>query len=230
MEIERAQFDLAIVGGGPAGTSAAITAARGGASVVLFDSSEFPRQKVCGEFVSAESLELLRELMRAHERADSLFREAPVLSQLRILAWGTTLKAPISPPALSIPRFLLDLLLWESAQRAGVEAQSKCEVLSVYGEGPFTISTAQGQVNARSVILCAGRWSRFSDAEVPPGPKWIGVKAHFREPNPAQSMDLHFFDHGYCGVQPVGADALNVCAMVRSDCATTLEDVLRLSP
>ncbi len=69
MEIERTHYDLAIVGGGPAGTSAAITAARNGASVVLFDSSEFPRQKVCGEFVSAESLGLLRELLRGHERA-----------------------------------------------------------------------------------------------------------------------------------------------------------------
>ncbi|HZM09179.1 MAG TPA: FAD-dependent oxidoreductase, partial [Candidatus Limnocylindrales bacterium] len=50
------QFDLAIVGAGPAGSSSAITAARLGARVGLFEAKDFPRHRVCGEFVSAESL------------------------------------------------------------------------------------------------------------------------------------------------------------------------------
>ena len=62
------------------------------------------------------------------------------------------------------------------------------------------------------------------------GPKWIGVKAHYRERDPAQSTDLYFFDHGYCGVQPVSANAVNVCALVRSDSAATLDAVFRCSP
>ena len=67
-------------------------------------------------------------------------------------------------------------------------------------------------------MIAAGRWSQFTpDRVVPPGPKWIGVKAHFREANPAPSTDLYFFESGYCGVQPVAADVVNACAMVRSD-------------
>ena len=46
------RYDLIIIGGGPAGTSAAISAARSGASVLLFERGRFPRHKVCGEFVS----------------------------------------------------------------------------------------------------------------------------------------------------------------------------------
>ena len=46
-------FDLAIIGGGPAGCSAAIIAARNGARVLLLERTRFPRHKVCGEFVSA---------------------------------------------------------------------------------------------------------------------------------------------------------------------------------
>ena len=231
MEVERSTFDLAIIGGGPAGASAAITAARMGASVGLFDLSDFPRQKVCGEFVSAESLELLRDLLRQHPRAEKLFSDAPVISRARIFVSGSCVEAAINPPALSIPRYSLDLLLWESAQQAGVTACKKCEVLSVDGNGPYTLATAQGIVSAKALVLCAGRWSRFSDAaEVPPGPKWIGVKAHYREPSPSPSTDLYFFDKGYCGVQPVAEDVVNVCAMVRSDAATTLPEVLRLSP
>ena len=66
-------------------------------------------------------------------------------------------------------------------------------------------------------------------ATVGAGPKWIGVKAHYRERDPAQSTDLYFFDHGYCGVQPVSADAVNVCALVRSDSATTSGGSVRVA-
>ena len=58
----RTEFDVAVIGGGPAGTSAAITAARFGARVGLFEAGEFPRHKVCGEFVSEESVDILRDL------------------------------------------------------------------------------------------------------------------------------------------------------------------------
>lgn len=228
MEVKRKHYDLAVIGGGPAGTSAAITAARSGASVVLFDSSDFPRQKVCGEFVSAESLELLRKLLCGHERADEVLRGAPVLARARVFASGSVAETAIDPPGLSIPRAVLDLLLWQCAQQAGVAAESKCEVQSIAGQGPFTVAAASGEIVANAVVLCTGRWSRFSDSSsVGSGPKWIGVKAHYRERSPSPSTDLYFFDNGYCGVQPVAPDVVNVCALVRSDSATTLDAVFQ---
>ena len=42
-------FDVAIIGGGPAGSAAAITLAKSGQSVAIFDKSEFPRDKCCGD-------------------------------------------------------------------------------------------------------------------------------------------------------------------------------------
>ena len=81
------------------------------------------------------------------------------------------------------------------------------------------------------MIVAAGRWSRFRPAiSIPDGPKWVGLKAHFREPQAARSTDLYFFDRGYCGVQPVADDIVNACAMVRSDRAKTLDEVLALHP
>src|SRR5271167_3512726 len=59
----RAMYDLIVIGGGPAGTSAAITCSRSGARVLLLERGHFPRHKVCGEFVSAESLGLLADLL-----------------------------------------------------------------------------------------------------------------------------------------------------------------------
>ena len=46
--------DIAVIGGGPAGTSAAITAAQFGFKVVLLEAGSFPRHKVCGEFVLSD--------------------------------------------------------------------------------------------------------------------------------------------------------------------------------
>ncbi len=162
---------------------------------------------------------------------DEIVRAAPVIGRARIFASGRSAETAIEPAGLSIPRAVLDLVLWECAQQAGVTAHSKCEVLAIDGEGPYTVSTARGEFGADRVILCTGRWSRFSDSSlVASGPKWIGVKAHYRERNPAPSTDLYFFDNGYCGVQPVGQDAVNVCALVRSDAATTLEAVFQRSP
>ncbi|HKR02336.1 MAG TPA: FAD-dependent oxidoreductase, partial [Pyrinomonadaceae bacterium] len=49
-------YDAVIVGGGPAGTSAAIHLAKRGARVLLAEQKKFPRAKLCGEFISPECL------------------------------------------------------------------------------------------------------------------------------------------------------------------------------
>lgn len=231
MNARESDFDIAVIGGGPAGTSAAITAARFGASVVLLEAGEFPRHKVCGEFVSAESLDVLRDLLRSTPEAERLIATAPVIGRTRLLLGERVIEAEVSPPALSITRFALDSLLWQAALAARADARSSCEVRVIQGEGPFVLSTAAGQVHTSAVIVAAGRWSKFKPrTPVPNGPKWIGVKAHYRERHPARSTDLYFFEHGYCGVQPVADDVVNACAMVRSDRATSLEEVFKLHP
>jgi flavin-dependent dehydrogenase len=224
-------FDIAIVGGGPAGTAAAITAARSGVAVGLFEAGEFPRQKVCGEFVSAESLDVLRDLLREVPESVRTFHNAPSIDCVRLYLAGRSIESRFSPAALSIPRYELDRLLWLAAQQAGALAQANCEVLAISGTGPFELTMTMGDVRANSVIVAAGRWSRFRpNIPIPDGPKWIGVKGHFREANPPLSTDLYFFEHGYCGVQPVASDVVNACAMVRSDRARSLAEALRLHP
>src|SRR5438093_25151 len=55
-------YDALVIGGGPAGATTALLLARAGWSVALVERSPFPRRKVCGEFLSATNLPLLRHL------------------------------------------------------------------------------------------------------------------------------------------------------------------------
>jgi flavin-dependent dehydrogenase len=228
-------YDLIVIGGGPAGTSAAITANREGARVLLLERGIFPRHKVCGEFVSAESLDLLESLLGQGHRA--LLEKAIRIFRTRVFIDGNTIESAVGPPAASIARLELDVALWQSAKSCGVDSRQRITVQNVSGTGPFCVSTSDGDFVSAAVINASGRWSKLmANRERSAGAtkKWIGVKGHFSEPETHPSVDLYFFDGGYCGVQPVNLNdsgengsRLNACAMVRADVASSLPDVFR---
>ncbi|HEY1463231.1 MAG TPA: tryptophan 7-halogenase [Terriglobales bacterium] len=227
-------YDLIVIGAGPAGSSAAITAAKSGAKALQLEKSRFPRHKVCGEFVSAESLELLSTLL-APEYA-KLLGEAIRIPQSRIFLDGRMLQAEISPSAASIARFDMDIALWRSSQEAGVETREQTTVQKISYDSIFRIATTAGTFEAATVIDASGRWSNLTaKTGLMAQTKWLGVKGHFAEPSPSQSVDLYFFDGGYCGVQPVELAGehtngrVNACAMVRADVASNLEDIFALN-
>ncbi|HZU44266.1 MAG TPA: FAD-dependent oxidoreductase [Terriglobales bacterium] len=224
------RFDVAVIGAGPAGSAAAITAARLGARVLLLERGRYPRQKVCGEFVSAESLSLLRALL-GDTRRDILDR-ATKISAARLFIGRRTVQIDVVPAAASITRLELDAALWAAAQKTGVETRSQTAVQSIRGAGPFAVITSSGEFEAAAVIDASGRWSNLRTYHSDQGSsaKWIGLKAHFFEAAPSGTVDLYFFEGGYCGVQPIEAAAVNACAMVRADVATTLREVFGQHP
>ncbi len=230
-------YDLIVIGGGPAGTATAIVCARQGARVLLLERGRFPRHKVCGEFVSAESLGLLAELLD-HQNAD-LLRDAIRIPKARLFLDGRVLQTRIAPAAASVARLDLDAALWRAAEHSGVEAQQQVTVQGVAGTRPFVVTSSLGEHPARAVVNATGRWSNLNAGSRPNGheeAKWIGLKAHFLESTPPPSVDLYFFDGGYCGIQPVnlagGAEPqrINACAMVRADVASTMAEMLVLDP
>jgi menaquinone-9 beta-reductase len=227
-------FDLIIIGGGPGGTSAAITAARSHARVLLLERGRFPRHKVCGEFVSSESLGLLTKLLASQD--GRILQDAIRIPQGRVFIDGRVLQAPVQPAAASIARLDLDKALWDAAHCCGVDARQQVAVQNVDGSGPFLVHSSDGQFEARAVINASGRWSNFTPPKAHGDKKWIGLKGHFAESFPSASVDLYFFAGGYCGVQPVGLSGdcsvtrINACAMVRADVVSTLPEVLRQHP
>ncbi len=228
--------DLIVIGGGPAGCAAAISAARCGASVLILERGRFPRHKVCGEFVSSESIDLLHRLLSPSQR--DLVSAAARIQQGRIFIDGAMLSAEISPPAVSIPRFDLDFALWASCAASGASVCEGTTVQAVEGAGPFRVITGNEVLGAKAVIKATGRWSNLTSQSTRARAtveRWIGIKAHFDEAEPSLSVDLYFFEGGYCGVQPVRfheatEGRINACAMVRADAASSMDKVLRCHP
>ena len=230
-------FDLIVIGSGPAGSAASITAARAGVKVLQIERSRFPRHKVCGEFVSPESLSLLAGLLRKNDLG--LMNNALRLPQVRIFIDDAQLTGHISPAAASITRFDLDSALWKSAIENGMDVRENCSVRSIEGDGPFRVNTDSGTFETRAIVNATGRWSNLTSPAIracAAGQRWIGLKAHFREQHSSDSVDLYFFGGGYCGVQPVSSatngngSVVNACAMVQADVASTLTEVFENHP
>ncbi|ABF40514.1 FAD dependent oxidoreductase [Candidatus Koribacter versatilis Ellin345] len=227
--MEVARYDLIVAGGGPAGTSAAITAARLGARVLLLEQGQFPRHRVCGEFVSAESIETLRQLLSHMPHGLDLIERAPKISRTRMFLQGTSVEIPVLASA-SIPRYDMDAALWSAAKNAGVDCRDGVTVESILSNGEFQAATSIGAFIAAAAIATTGRWSKLRHPVAKPkAKKLIGLKAHFREANPSLSTDLYFFPGGYCGVQPIDANTVNAAALVRADLATDLSTVFQLN-
>lgn len=217
-------FDLAVIGAGPAGGSAAVTAARAGQRVLLIEKDEFPRHKVCGEFVSFESTQLLESLLGHGLKA------YPRIQHVRLFHGKDVHEGTLRAKALSVTRYDLDAMLLSAAEQSGAEVRTACRVHAVESkDGGFAIHTDLGQLGARHIINASGRWSELRADRSLPSQRWIGIKQHFAETNPPASTDLYFFAGGYCGVQPIAADRVNVSALVKAQVARTMSEVIARS-
>lgn len=214
--------DLAIVGGGPAGASAALEGRRLGLEVSLFEAGCFPRDKVCGEFLSAESLPLLERLV-----PELLARGAPIRECEFISQSGTRRGFSLSRPGLGLSRRLLDEALWRAAAASGAHVFERTPVrrLRSCRDGMSTRweleSAAENRAKARGLILACGRWWELDGIDSPArstkanrvGP-WLGAKAHFRGVEAKDAVEMFYFPGGYCGLAPVEDGLYNACCLV----------------
>lgn len=125
-------YDVMIVGAGPAGSALAIQLAGSGYKVALLERSRFPRDKICGDLVSARGLDLLRDLgcdPSALHRSFTPIRAAHVYFDGRRLSDGPMPRLPGLPPhGHAIPRIELDEMIFRRAQQAGAETFEDCAV------------------------------------------------------------------------------------------------------
>jgi geranylgeranyl reductase family protein len=111
------RYDVVIVGAGPAGSAAALAARRAGASVLLLDRAEFPRDKTCGDGIAAEAFDVLGGLGVTGVTDGYLPNHG-----LRLVApGGAAVARALARPAHTIPRRVFDARLVAAAVEAGAE-------------------------------------------------------------------------------------------------------------
>ena len=113
------RFDLVIAGGGPSGSAAAWQAAQTGAKVVVLDKAEFPRDKPCGDGLTARAVSYLQKMGLAHEVAQ--FHRISGVTVYSPSQWELSFpKRPGMPDhGHTASRTELDTMLLKHAESAG---------------------------------------------------------------------------------------------------------------
>jgi menaquinone-9 beta-reductase len=150
------QRDLLIIGGGPAGSAAAIVAARAGVNVTLFEKGPHGRDKVCGDGLTPRAVAALDELkvdQSSAHRIDGLRMIAG--SKTRELAWPTTDRFPNHGAVW--PRHRFDTHLIDVAIESGAEVRFESEALPVMdGDRCLGVVSGGETFSAPLTILAAG--------------------------------------------------------------------------
>ncbi len=179
---------LRIIGGGPAGSAAAISARQMGIPVELFEQSKFPRHKVCGEFLSPEIVPVLREL----GVWDEFLALQPARISRLLLCFGSSEKSTRLPePAYGLTRYRLDQLLANAAIAVGTNWRQERAVVD---ESPGT-------------VLAIGRRGSAKRSQ-----RLFGFKAHYSGPV-SDAVELYFFSGCYVGINCVEGQLTNICGL-----------------
>lgn len=203
---------IVIVGGGLAGLTAAIHLSKIGLKVVLIEKNEYPKHKVCGEYVSNEIVPYLNWL----SVNISELNPAQISKLDFSTADGKRIHCDLPLGGFGVSRYVLDAFLYKKAIQNGCEIiQDNVEDI-VYENDVFTISTSNGRIIESGIVIGAfGKRSvidqKLKREFVSRKSHWLAVKAHYSGEFPDDLVGLHNFDGGYCGVSKVENNTVNIC-------------------
>lgn len=222
-------FDVAIVGGGPAGSSCASFCALAGLQTIVLEREKFPREKVCGDCLNPSCWPVLERLELAQRVRD--LRQSKLISVEFIAIGGqkVNVNLPSGPDCeISVKRSLFDDLLLKRARELGtdvreqttVTALSEIDALDASERSGYNrnwkIETAAGETfHARMLIGADGRNStvaRLRNLLPRPERERVALQAHVPLPRDfGNRIVLQFLQEGYSGQAPVNENELNLC-------------------
>ncbi len=219
--------DVIVVGAGPAGSAAAHYLANAGYDVILVDRCKFPRDKICGDFVSPVAQ---NELAKLGITSTPEFKSANRIIKASVYLDGNKLVSRVVPKVQGLPRYgrvmprlVLDKLLLDSACREGVvflenlravgmRVKRRCVELEAEGpDGKRTLKARLliGADGSNSTIARIVRGQPPSSAD-----RIIAIRGYFKDVEGQSSQaDLHFNKEsfpGYCWLFPTGKNQANV--------------------
>ena len=212
---------MAIVGGGLAGLSLSILCARAGYKTILFEKEKYPFHKVCGEYVSLESWDFITDL-----GLDLSGLHLPIIKKLMVTSpGGKFLSSSLDQGGFGISRYLLDNELKKIAEAKGVTVCDgvKVEEVSLRGD-LFTMQFQNANLQAKIVAGCFGKrsnldvkWKRpFTLKKHGKLNNYLGIKYHIKADFPEDTIALHNFKDGYCGISKIENDQYCLCYLTRA--------------
>ena len=199
--------DILVIGGGPAGATVAFSLARAGRQVTLLDAAAGPRDKVCGECLSALGMATLRQI----GLGDALRKLRPVELRRSLVfsTAGRRAELRLPRPMWGLTRRAMDAALLRAAEAAGATVRRGVRATRVVpGERP-TVHFAGGEaVDCGLVLLADGKGTLPGTAADPPRPSGqMGLKTHLIGVDlPDDAVSLFGLQGHYVGLAPVRDD------------------------
>lgn len=228
-------FDVVVLGAGPAGAGAAIALRQRGLTVGVLERAAFPRDKVCGCTLDPHAIATLERM-----RADSCLAGARALTHVRVAARGARTMLPLRR-TLALSRRRLDAALVDRARADG--ARVECGIAAVHvtrSPAGFAVERSDAAVwNARAIVTATGLCDVVlgSPHAVDPRAR-IGVAATLALPYggvPDGALAMHVGDAGYVGLVRLEDEHVRVAAAIDphavrgGDVAVVIERILAAS-
>lgn len=221
--------EVIIIGGGLAGLVSAILLNRLGRKVAVFEKSDYPAHKVCGEYISNE----VKPFLKHHGLLPEV-RTPGINTLLLSDTKGKSGYTHLKMGGFGVSRFYYDRYLYELALSEGIEIKTGEPVSNItFKNDLFTIKTLHQDTHQAQVIIGAfGKRSNldktldrsFFKKRSP----YVGVKYHARTDHPDNLIVLHNFEGGYCGVNNVEHNITNICYLVHRDKLKQSGDINKL--
>jgi flavin-dependent dehydrogenase len=199
-----------IVGGGPAGATAAIALARGGAMPVVIERSPGARDVVCGGFLGWDALAELRRL-----GVDPAALGARPIHRLRLASQGRTVESDLPHPAAGLSRRRLDAFLLGLAEEAGAAVLRGRSARAVEN-GNVRLDDGE-TMSAEALFLATGKHElRGAVRETGARQVSVGLRTALAPDTAlaaslAGTIELHLYDGGYAGLLIQEDGRVNLC-------------------
>jgi flavin-dependent dehydrogenase len=197
-EKDNFETSVQVIGGGLAGLISSILLKRHGWPVTLFERKQYPFHRVCGEYISNETVPFLRE----HGLFPDKFKPE-IVSKFQLTSVnGRGAEINLDLGGFGISRYAFDNFLYEIALKEGVKVVHK--------------SVEDIDLDQARVTICAhGKRSKLDysldRAFIRKRSPYVGIKYHIKIDHPCGLIALHNFKDGYCGISNVEDGRTNLC-------------------